>query len=108
MQLAQNYNTSLTVFNSIYMNIRTISFYEEHSEFFDELIHLIGATICRVSNLIECDLILLDRIISTKNIQKELLFKVIKTMMIKLDTFTNLCTEYATLRNNILIYIENM
>ncbi len=108
MQVTQNYNTSLTVFSSIYMNIRTIPFYEDHSEFFDDILNLISATICRVGDLIEFDLILLDSIIKTKNIQKELLFKIIKMMIIKLDTFAKLCNEYTTLRNNILLYIENI
>ena len=108
MQVTQNYNTSLTVFSSIYMNIRSVPFYEEHSEFFDDILNLISATICRVGDLIEYDLILLDSIIKTKNIQKELLFKVIKTMIIKLDTFVIICNEYTTLQNNILLYIENI
>ena len=37
MQYAQNYNNSLILFNSIYVEIRNVSFYEEHAEFFDDI-----------------------------------------------------------------------
>lgn len=106
MQCAQNYNVSLTLFNSIYVEIHNVSFYEEHAEFFDDMINLIAATICRVGNMIENDLLLLNNIIKVKNVQKELLFKIIRNMINKLDTFAQSCQEYNLLYRNILLYIE--
>ena len=106
MQYAQNYNNSLILFNSIYVEIRNVSFYEEHAEFFDDMINLIAATICRVGNMIENDLLLLNNIIKVKNVQKELLFKIIKIMINKLDKFSQTCREYNMLYKNILLYID--
>ena len=97
MQCAQNYNMSLTLFNSIYVSIRNVSFYEEHAEFFDDMINLIAATICRVGNMIENDLLVLNNIIKVKNVQKELLFKIIQNMINKLDKFSQTCPEYNML-----------
>jgi hypothetical protein len=107
MQYAQNYNNSLILFNSIYVSIRNVSFYEEHAEFFDDMINLIAATICRVGNMIENDLLVLNNIIKVKNVQKELLFKIIRNMINKLDKFSQTCPEYNMLYRNILLYIES-
>ena len=108
MQISQNYKPSLTLFIIIYQKIQDYAFYKDHEEFFDEFLHLIGATICRVNDIIEDDLYLLHNIINLENVQISLVFKIIHSMVLKLDTFAQICKEYTTHRNNILVYIESL